>query len=93
MIVRLRISGRVQGVGYRAWTARQATLRGLSGWVRNLDDGSVETVLSGVDDAVLEMIDRCWRGPTLARVDAITQEVEDAAPDTGFRQLPSARAL
>ena len=45
--VHVMISGRVQGVGYRAWTAREAERRGLSGWVCNRRDGSVEAVFSG----------------------------------------------
>ena len=87
--VRLRISGRVQGVAYRAWAERQASLLFLSGWVRNRRDGSVEAVLSGPEDAVQDMIERCRRGPALARVATISQEVEAAAPDPGFRQLPT----
>jgi acylphosphatase len=89
MIVRLRVSGRVQGVAYRAWTERQATSLGLSGWVRNRRDGSVEAVLCGAEDAVREMIRRCHRGPSLARVTAVSQEIEDVAPDPGFQQLPT----
>lgn len=89
MAVRLRISGRVQGVAYRAWAERQASLLFLSGWVRNRRDGSVEAVLSGPEEAVRDMIERCRRGPPLARVAAITEQVETAAPDSGFRQLPT----
>jgi acylphosphatase len=87
--VRLRISGRVQGVAYRAWAERQASLLSLSGWVRNRRDGSVEAVLCGTEDAVRDMIERCRRGPPLARVAAISQEIEPAVPDPGFRQLPT----
>jgi len=90
MIVRLRVSGRVQGVAYRAWTERQATSLGLSGWVRNRRDGSVEAVLCGAEDAVLEMIRRCHRGPPLARVAEVRQGIEDVAPEPGFHQLPTA---
>jgi acylphosphatase len=89
MIVRLRVSGRVQGVAYRAWTARHATALGLSGWVRNRRDGSVEVVLSGAEDAVQAMILRCHRGPPLARVAALREDVEDVAPEPGFHQLPT----
>ena len=88
--VRLRISGRVQGVAYRAWVERQASLLFLSGWVRNRRDGSVETLLSGPEDAVRDMIERCHRGPALARVTAVSEEIEAVAPDPGFRQLPTA---
>ena len=65
------VSGRVQGVGYRAWVAQQATSRGLDGWVRNRRDGSVEAVFSGPEDVVADMIASCRRGPISARVDAV----------------------
>jgi acylphosphatase len=87
--VRLRISGRVQGVAYRDWAERQAVLLSLSGWVRNRRDGSVEAVLCGPEEAVRDMIERCRRGPPLARVAAISEQNEPAAPDPGFRQLPT----
>jgi acylphosphatase len=87
--VRLRISGRVQGVAYRAWLERQAALLGLSGWVRNRRDGSVEAVISGPEAAVRELIERCRRGPPLARVAAVSEASEEAAPASGFRQLPT----
>src|SRR5260370_28657887 len=69
-----RIGGRVQGVGYRAWVEHGARAHGLEGWVRNLRDGSVEAVLAGPADAVAEMIALCRRGPSSARVDAVTEE-------------------
>jgi acylphosphatase len=87
--VRLRISGRVQGVAYRAWMAQQAALLGLSGWVRNRRDGSVEAVISGPEAAVRDLVERCRRGPPLARVAAVSEESEAAAPAPGFRQLPT----
>jgi len=65
------IRGRVQGVGYRAWTERQALARGLEGWVRNRRDGSVEAAFSGPDEIVDAMLEACRRGPPSARVDAI----------------------
>ena len=88
--VRLRISGRVQGVAYRIWAERQASLLFLSGWVRNRRDGSVEALLSGPEHAVRDMIGRCHRGPPLARVTAVSEEIEAVTPDPGFRQLPTA---
>jgi acylphosphatase len=66
--VRLRISGRVQGVGYRAWAVRRAAELGLRGWVRNRADGSVEALAIGNDDAVAAMIEACRKGPLGARV-------------------------
>jgi len=89
MIVRLRVFGRVQGVGYRAWAAHHAASLTLSGWVRNRRDGSVEAVFCGAENAVREMIRRCHRGPALARVADVRQEVETVMPDPGFHQLPS----
>lgn len=69
--VQVRISGRVQGVGFRAWTVRNASELGLSGWVRNCDDGSVEAMFNGQSDVVAEMLGRCESGPRYARVDAV----------------------
>lgn len=66
--VHVGIGGRVQGVGYRAWTERVAAELGLSGWVRNRRDGSVEAVFQGPDDAVTDMLTRCERGPEAAAV-------------------------
>ena len=57
------IRGRVQGVGYRAWTEYTAIDHGLDGWVRNRRDGSVEAVFAGTSDAVADMIEACRRGP------------------------------
>ncbi len=78
MVTHVVIRGRVQGVGYRAWTADEARRRGLQGWVRNRCDGSVEAVFSGPEDVVADMLAACRRGPSLARVDAV-----DASPATG----------
>ena len=66
--IQVRISGRVQGVGFRAWTERQASALGLSGWVRNRADGDVEAVFSGPEQAVEAMLAACRRGPRLASV-------------------------
>ena len=78
-IRRATITGRVQGVGYRAWVEHRARASGVQGWVRNRRDGSVEAVFAGSADLVSEMIRSCWRGPSSARVDVIREE--DAAPD------------
>ena len=75
----VRISGRVQGVGYRAWVADEADARHLEGWVRNCRDGSVEVLLAGPADAVAAMIAACRRGPSMARVDAVRED--DGHPD------------
>jgi acylphosphatase len=65
------ITGRVQGVGYRAWVDHQARNHNLEGWVRNRRDGSVEALFSGPADIVSDMVARCRRGPSSARVDAV----------------------
>jgi acylphosphatase len=67
------IRGRVQGVGYRAWTDYTAEQRGIEGWVRNRRDGSVEAVFAGKAQTVREMIDVCRKGPPGARVEAIEE--------------------
>ena len=73
------IRGRVQGVGYRAWTEYTALERGLQGWVRNCRDGNVEALFSGPAEAVAAMIEACRDGPPGARVDFVDQR--DAGPD------------
>ncbi|MDQ3265457.1 MAG: acylphosphatase [Myxococcota bacterium] len=79
--VRLRITGRVQGVFFRESTRREATRLGLQGWVRNLDDGSVEAVVQGLAGDVETMVQWCHRGPQLARVESVqvTDEADAAA--------------
>jgi acylphosphatase len=79
--VRVRIAGRVQGVGYRQWTEETAMALALTGWVRNRRDGfSVEALLAGDPKDVAEMLRRCRQGPRGARVTAveILAEGEDA---------------
>jgi len=87
--VRLRISGEVQGVGYRIWATRTAAGLGLRGWVRNRFDGSVEVLATGAADAVAAMVEACRHGPRAARVAAVT--VSDAQDDgsRGFGALPT----
>lgn len=76
--VRVIISGRVQGVAYRAWTVEQAGLRGLTGWVRNRPDGTVEALFAGETLDVDAMLDSCWKGPQGALVtDLKVTEAED----------------
>ena len=88
---RLTITGRVQGVGYRDWALATGQRLGVTGWVRNRTDGSVEALVVGDERAVGQMIDACRRGPALARVDEIDIEPVDLdiLPD-GFTQLPTA---
>jgi len=67
------VRGRVQGVGYRAWTEYAALERGLEGWVRNRRDGSVEAVFAGPSHAIDAMIAACRRGPPGSAVDAVDE--------------------
>jgi acylphosphatase len=69
--VKARITGRVQGVSYRAWTQATAHSNGLSGWVRNCGDGSVEAVFAGDADRVDAMLAACHAGPPAAEVDGV----------------------
>jgi acylphosphatase len=88
--VRVRISGRVQGVCFRAWTVEQAYALRLDGWVRNRRDGSVEAVFSGPVGAVDDMIRRCWEGPPAAEVDQVSVAPEPNEVGPGFRHAPTA---
>jgi len=80
---RLSISGRVQGVGFRAFVMRHARHRGLRGWVRNRSAGSVEALLIGDEIAVAAVIEECGRGPVSARVDRVEKFLaqDDGTPD------------
>jgi len=76
--IQVRIEGRVQGVGFRAFVEMNAIELGLDGWVRNRRDGSVEAVFQGTADAVETMLQRCQEGPpasTVARVEPIGEGV------------------
>jgi acylphosphatase len=87
---RIVISGKVQGVWYRAWAMSEANRRGLKGWVRNLATGQVEALFAGPVTLIEEMVDLCRKGPPLARVTGI-ESFEAEEPDgTGFHQWPDA---
>ncbi len=89
----LRISGRVQGVGYRDALRRQALASGLAGWVRNRRDGSVEAVLQGDARSVEDVIAWARRGPPAARVDRVDAQPPQGESDrsyAGFERLPTA---
>ncbi len=87
--VRVRITGRVQGVWFRAWTEAEARERALDGWVRNRRDGSVEALFHGPEDVVDRMLAACRVGPPAARV-ADVAAVEAEAPEVaGFTVRPS----
>jgi acylphosphatase len=87
--IHLRIEGRVQGVGYRAWLEREARTHGLRGWVRNRRDGSVDALLIGAAEAIETVIAACRRGPRSAEVtDVLTSATVDDK-SLGFRQMPT----
>ena len=86
--VRVRISGRVQGVFFRASCARRADELGLSGWVRNRPDGDLEAVFEGPDEAVEDIVAWCREGPPQARVDRVEVQAEPPRAKTGFRIVP-----
>lgn len=65
------LSGKVQGVFFRATTRQEAQRRKVVGWVKNLDDGRVEAVFEGDEEDVEAMIDFCHEGPNRARVDDV----------------------
>jgi acylphosphatase len=83
--VRVTISGRVQGVFFRASCAERARILGLAGWVRNGEDGVVEAVFEGPPHAVEDMLAWCREGPALASVDRVSATDERPAAETGFR--------
>ena len=73
----VRITGRVQGVGFRAATVRQAHLLGITGWVRNAPDGSVEALLQGSPEQVDQMLSWLHRGPPQAKVAEVIHSQND----------------
>lgn len=82
--VHVLVSGRVQGVSYRAFTRATAAERSVAGWVRNLADGRVEAMLCGQRDAVEATIARLANGPPAARVDDLECEERPWQPLAGF---------
>ena len=84
-MVHLHITGRVQGVFYRKSAQDKAHELGITGWVRNKADGSVEAVAQG--ERVQEFIDWCWKGPSGASVTDVTvnQDNEPPHPDFSIR--------
>jgi acylphosphatase len=86
---RLIVTGRVQGVGFRAWTRREARRRGLRGWVRNRGEGSVEALLIGDAAAVDSLAEACRRGPAMARVDDVARFPADDDGSRDFEERPT----
>jgi acylphosphatase len=83
--IRVRVTGRVQGVFFRASCAEAARGRDVAGWVRNAPDGAVEAAFEGPAGDVEAMVAWCRRGPPLARVDAVQVVEEAPTGDSGFR--------
>ena len=75
----VRVTGQVQGVFFRAWAQGHARELGVSGWIRNCADGTVEAHVEGDESAVTRMIDRMRSGPSNARVEDVT--FEDVEPE------------
>ena len=86
---RLIISGRVQGVGFRAWLEERARRLDLAGWVRNRSNGTVEALVAGDSAAVEELLRACRRGPRLAQVARIDEELAEPPDRPGFACLPT----
>lgn len=86
---RLRITGRVQGVGFRAWAIETAAMLDLDGWVRNRLDGSVEALVVGEALAVDDFIRRAQSGPAGAAVERVDVEPAQGIVAEGFGQKPT----
>lgn len=84
--VNVTVSGKVQGVWYRAWTVEEARSRGLVGWVRNRNDGTVEAVFAGPAGQVDDMVEACRRGPKHARVAGVAVAPAGFPSVDGFEQ-------
>lgn len=86
----IRITGRVQGVAYRAWAQEEAAALGLSGWVRNSRNGDVEAAICGPRETVQAMIEACRSGPPLAQVDDVIVLGETEPVAGAFTIAPTA---
>jgi acylphosphatase len=84
----IRVTGRVQGVFYRAWTREQATALGVAGCVRNCPDGSVEAHVEGEAAAVEALVERMREGPRGARVAALSAADAEVTDLAGFEVRP-----
>ena len=80
----VRVTGRVQGVFFRAWTREQAARHDVNGWIRNCADGSVEAHLEGEEAAVRWLIDIIYDGPGGARVDRVESQEAELEGLSGF---------
>ncbi|MHA7875110.1 acylphosphatase [Roseivivax sp.] len=86
--IRVIVTGRVQGVSFRAWTQATARELGLSGWVRNREDGSVEAEIAGPEAQVAALCERLWQGPRMARVSDVAVSPASGSLADGFEIRP-----
>lgn len=89
-MIRLVVRGRVQGVGYRDWAVAQARRLGLTGWVRNRADGSVEILAGGALPALERFAAACQEGPPLAAVRVVEWAQAPDETFAGFEERPTA---
>jgi len=75
--IHIIVTGFVQGVGFRQMVKHEARKRGITGWTRNLMDGTVEALAIGPEDKLLELIEACKKGPFLSQVDNVHVEWEE----------------
>lgn len=85
MSVKLKVSGLVHGVFFRASLSEVAIEEGVAGWVRNLPDGSVEALLEGEEPSVAKVVEWARRGPPKARVDSVETQEQQVRDLSGFR--------
>lgn len=88
--IRAIVTGRVQGVGFRAFAVRRAGQAGVTGWVANRSDGSVECVAEGEDRALQRFLDEIRRGPRFGRVASVAITEEEPEGLAGFNMRSSA---
>lgn len=82
--IKLIVTGRVQGVFFRAETKKAADRLGINGYVKNLSDGSVEAMIQGYPPIIAQMIEWCNKGPAASKVDqVITEEIEHSTGQSG----------
>ena len=87
--LRLRIEGKVQGIGYRDYVIGEALRLGIDGWIRNRSDGTVEALVSGLDKPAQELIALCMKGSPGAVVRDVEMHKAEPAAEKGFKRRPT----